>query len=164
MNKLTKMVMIGLLAVTILGGSVAWAGRITKMICTAAAVEYNSVDTITIWGQFCDNPELFMGQASGTYTPLSILSAGSNFVTGDLGETPDPNTTHKFIVECRHWRHWKRSCEIDHTFFQASPAFGICCLPDGGVLRTTQEICEDAGLEWRGVERPNEVIQCDPPE
>ena len=49
---------------------------------TRAVVDLDGViPTITFFGEFCETPEVSVGQSDGTYAPVLVLSSGPNFVT-----------------------------------------------------------------------------------
>jgi hypothetical protein len=71
-----------------------------NLVCTKATVDVGSaIPTMTIWGQFCDNPVVLLGQTDGTFAPGSILASGSDFITVDFTGDADPATV-KTLVEC----------------------------------------------------------------
>ena len=51
------------------------------------------------WGDFCDNPSVFIGQTDGTLQPVLVLSTLANFVTVDLTGNDDPAQA-LVVIEC----------------------------------------------------------------
>jgi hypothetical protein len=58
-----------------------------------------AVPTVTFFGEFCEFPEVFVGNEDGTYTQLLVLSSGDNHVTVDITGNTDP-CTYNFQIHC----------------------------------------------------------------
>ena len=67
---------------------------------TKAVSDVGSVPaTVTFFGTFCEDPEVFVGNVDGSVSELMVLSSGTNHVTVDIGGTGAGQTC-LFWIEC----------------------------------------------------------------
>jgi hypothetical protein len=58
-----------------------------------------AVPTVTFFGTFCEDPEVFVGNEDGTYSQLLVLSSGDNHITVDITGHTEP-CTYQFQIVC----------------------------------------------------------------
>jgi hypothetical protein len=66
---------------------------------TKVVVDLDAPASATLFGEFCPNPEVSVGQSDGSLQPRLILSNGDNFITVDITGNTDA-MTQLYVVEC----------------------------------------------------------------
>jgi hypothetical protein len=73
---------------------------VTTCFLTKVTTDLDSpVPTATLFGEFCENPHVFIGQEDGTLQEVMILSHSENHITIDLTGNDDAATV-TLIVDC----------------------------------------------------------------